>query len=260
MYRELFGLRFDAVTLRQASNKIIHNLKSVRKRIVITPNVDHIVRIEKDPELKEIYTNSHYLFADGMPIVWLSRLVPGSSLPERVTGVDLLFDLVTKSEKLGLSVMFMGGGEGVAEQAARNLAKSYPSLKVAGTYFPKYGFENDTNETNRMIECCNKCRPDILFFGVGSPKQEKWITKYIENLDVGVVLCIGAAIDFAAEKISRAPVFLQKIGLEWLWRFLQEPKRLWKRYFLQDSIFVFLALKELVKQWRSALRVDSKNL
>lgn len=214
---------------------------------MITPNVDHIVTLHLDPGLRSIYENADFLFADGMPLVWLSKLLPGPGLPERVTGVDLLLRICELAPIYDSRLFFLGGLAGVADAAAARLKKRIPDLKIVGTYCPPFGFEKDGDETAKIIKFCNDKRPDLLFVGVGAPKQEKWSWNNLSQLDVGAIVCIGASFDFAAGLIRRSPAVLQKLGLEWLWRLAHEPRRLSRRYLTKDPLFAFLALREILR-------------
>jgi len=234
----MFGLPFRASTLDESARGIINAAVARRKALVVTPNVDHVVMLHRDREMRAIYESAEFLFADGMPLVWLSKLLPGPALPERVTGADLLVRICELAPSSGLRLFFLGGLRGVARQAAVRLMGRIPGLNVVGTYCPPFGFETDEEETERIIKQCNARRPDLLFVGVGAPKQEKWSVRNMARLDVGPIICCGASFDFPAGIISRAPVLLQRSGLEWLWRLFQEPRRLWKRYLLRDPAFV----------------------
>ena len=152
------------------------------------------------------------------------------------------------SAKKNYKVFLLGAGEGVAEIAKRNLEKKYEGLDIVGTYSPKYGFENDEKYINDMIELINNLNPDILAVGLGAPKQEKFIYKYKDRLKVPVSLAIGASIDFEANVIKRAPIWMQKSGLEWFYRLIKEPKRMFKRYIVDDMKFFKIALKDYRKQ------------
>jgi N-acetylglucosaminyldiphosphoundecaprenol N-acetyl-beta-D-mannosaminyltransferase len=213
---------------------------------VVTPNVDHIVRLQKDNEFKKIYDNASLVLADGMPLIWASKLL-NVPLKEKVSGSDIFPMLCELASLNNLNVFFLGGLEGVAEKAAIKLKKINPGLNVVGVYSPPFGFENNKVENNKIINLITDCKPDILFVGLGSPKQEKWIYDNLTKLKVPVSLGIGASFDFVAETIKRAPNWMQRSGLEWFWRFLQEPKRLFKRYFIEDSKFVLMVIKEIIK-------------
>jgi N-acetylglucosaminyldiphosphoundecaprenol N-acetyl-beta-D-mannosaminyltransferase len=155
----------------------------------------------------------------------------------------------------GKSLFLLGGRPGIAERAASSLHARYAGLRIAGTYAPPMGFERDGAEQRRIVEHVNRVRPDLLAIGLGAPKQELWIAAHRSELDFGVALCIGAAIDFAAGTVRRAPRYMQKHGLEWLWRLGQEPRRLWKRYLVEDLAFGALVAREW---WR--LRVSGPGI
>ena len=247
MKAQLFGVAFEQATLSTAVSQVLDAAKQGHKGLVVTPNVDHIVMLQSDADMRQIYKSALYRYADGMPIVWLSRLVSSFPLPERVTGADLLPAICEKSVGTNLSIYFLGGNPTVADMAASKLRSQYPGLNIVGTCCPPFGFENDLAETERIIADINSLNVNILFIGVGAPKQEKWSAAHIGRLKVGPILCVGAAFDFAAGTTKRAPKWVQKNGLEWLWRLISDPFRLWKRYLLRDSRFMYLALKECFK-------------
>ncbi|MBC8006660.1 MAG: WecB/TagA/CpsF family glycosyltransferase [Prolixibacteraceae bacterium] len=250
----LLGLKFDALTLEQAAHAVVTAAKAKHKGLVVTPNVDHLVMLQTDADMRSIYQKAAFVFADGMPVIWLSRFTSRSGLPMRVTGADLLPAVCAGAAGAGVSLFFMGGQPGVAERAAQNLRAEFPGLQIIGTYCPPMGFEKDPAETLRMVDLVNRFQPDILCFGVGAPKQEKWAAAQLDKLAVGPILCIGAAFDFAAGTIKRAPQLVQRFGLEWLWRLSNEPGRLWRRYLLRDSRFLLLAGREILRARSSKSR------
>jgi N-acetylglucosaminyldiphosphoundecaprenol N-acetyl-beta-D-mannosaminyltransferase len=168
---ELFGMPFENVTMTQALERINRLVREPGRRYVMTPNIGAVVRWPKDPEFHEAYRRAALIFADGMPIVLASRLL-GTSLKERVAGSDLLPRLCQQAAEQGHSVFFLGGQDGVAEQAARNLRGRFPSLRVAGCYAPPIGFQSDAAENKRMVQRVNSARPDLLFLALGCPWQE----------------------------------------------------------------------------------------
>jgi len=242
---QMFGLYFNAATLGEAAQMVVAAAEQQNKGLVVTPNVDHIVMMDRDAEMKALYQSAMFRFADGMPLIWFSKLFMKPSLPERVTGADLLPAIASLADKKGMKLFFLGGNEGVAALAAKELQKSNPSLQIAGTYCPPFGFEHDACESSKIVNIINQSGADILFVGVGAPKQEKWAARYLEQLEVGPVLGVGASFDFAAGTVKRAPLLFQRIGMEWLWRLIKEPRRLWHRYVVQDSKFISLICKEL---------------
>lgn len=245
----MFGLNFQAKTLNEMVCIIGEEATHKNGRLLFTPNVDHVVRMEDDSSFRKIYLAADWIVADGMPLVWFSRLV-GRPLPERVTGADLLPALCQEAAKKGLSVYFFGAAPGIAEEASQKLFQRNPGLKVAGFASPSYGFENNPHLTHQYIDSINQASPDILFVGLGSPKQEFWAYSHRQVLNVGVIAAIGGAFDFASGRIKRAPSWVQVSGIEWLWRLFQEPGRLWKRYLVRDSRFLMVALREWIHQHR----------
>jgi len=240
---ELFGIQLHNVTQSEALQAIQAFLAGGGKHVVTTPNVDHIVRLHRDAEFAAAYQRASLVVADGMPIVWASRLL-GRPLKERVAGSDLFPRLCEQAARSGRTVFLLGGLPGAAAQAAKRLSARFPSLRVVGAYGPPVGFEANPAENWRAIHLVNGARPDLLFVGLGSPKQEKWIAQHLPALEVKVALCVGASIDFEAGLAKRAPRWMQVSGLEWLWRLLREPARLWRRYLVHDMAFLGIFLSE----------------
>jgi len=240
---QMFGLTFCRCTLEQTAKMIVQSAIDEEKGLVVTPNVDHLVQMDKDDEMAHIFKQARYCVADGMPIIWFSRII-GDPLPERVTGADLLPEVAAQAAINGVPIFLLGGMPGVALQAGEKLQTQFPGLEVAGTYCPPFGFEHDEGECQKIVSMINDSDAKILFVGVGAPKQEKWAVSHMDQLNVGPILGVGAAFDFASGMISRSPEFMQKAGVEWLWRLMKEPGRLWKRYLLQDSRFVVIAFRE----------------
>lgn len=241
---EMFGLRFDQCTLKQAVKMVVDAGLKREKSLVVTPNVDHVVMLENDEDMRCVFQSAKFCFADGMPVVWMSKLLK-KALPERVTGADLLPAIAGRASEVGVRLFLLGGQEGVAKAAAYKLQEKHPNLQIVGTYCPPFGFEYDEEENKKIIAIINDSEADILFVGVGAPKQEKWAAKHQNQLHVGPILGVGAAFDFVAGNIKRAPSIIQRIGFEWLWRLMSDPKRLWRRYLINDPKFILLSLREL---------------
>ena len=241
----LFGIAIDNVTMAQALEQLRLVLMDERGHdYVVTPNVHHIVRLQRDALFRQAYAGASLVLADGMPLVWASRSL-GRPLKMRVTGADLLPCVCQMAASLDKSVFLLGAGDGVAARAAQKLRHAYPGLRIAGTYSPPMGFERDPAEERRVVERVNGAKADVLAIGLGAPKQELWIAAHRDQLHFRVALCIGAAIDYVAETLKRAPHWMQRNGLEWLWRLAQEPRRLWRRYLVEDLEFASL----LVEEW-----------
>lgn len=243
--RELMNVRIDNVDMKTAVYKIEELIRNSNNAYVVTPNVDHIIKLQTDIEFKEIYNNADLVLADGMPLIWASKILK-KSLKEKVSGSDIFPKLCQYVANKGYAVFFLGAAPGVVDKAAEKLKQKYPGLKVVGIYSPSYGFEKNTEECNKIISMIKNAKPDILFVGVGAPKQEKWIYKYKDQYNVPVSIGIGTSFDFVAGTIKRAPVWMQKCGLEWFYRFCKEPRRLFKRYFVHDMKFIKLLIREYV--------------
>lgn len=213
-----------------------------RKAYVVPVNVDVAIKIEEDAYLREIADHADLLLADGKPLVWISRLYK-RPLKERITGSDLVPALCARCAKSGRSVFILGGKDGVAEQAKERLEAIYPGIRVAGTYAPPFGFEKSEEELARIREMISQAHPDFLIVCFGCPKQEKFIYENYRSYDAAVSICAGATVDFLAGNVKRAPKWMREYGFEWLYRFLQEPKRLFKRYFIDDMKIVRLYFK-----------------
>ena len=246
---ELFDIAIDNVTMAEAIVCIDRLVQERRNTYVVTPNVDHVVKLQNDPLFRKIYDSAALVIADGMPLVWASRLL-GKPLKERVTGADLFPKVCELSAQKGYAVFLLGANEGVAARAAQILRQSYPGLNICGTYSPSYGFEKNDLENVAILEMLASARPDILFVGVGAPKQEKWIYQYRDHYTIPVSLGVGASFDFVAGTLKRAPAWMQKFGFEWFYRFLMEPRRLFKRYFIDGTRYFSLTLSE----WRKGRR------
>lgn len=240
---DICGVGIHSFTISEVIESIDHLVAFGRPSIVVTPNIDHIVRLQKDKGFVKIYKESAIVIPDGVPILWAAKFL-GTPLKEKISGSDLFPKLCGAATRKGRTVFFLGGAEGAAMKSAEMLKTKYPGLRIAGTYCPSLGFENDGNENRKIIKIIQSAKPDILFVGLGSPKQEKWIYNYKDEYKVPVSIGVGAAFDFYSGLVKRAPMWMQKSGLEWFWRLMMEPKRLWKRYLIDDPVFFWLVLKQ----------------
>jgi N-acetylglucosaminyldiphosphoundecaprenol N-acetyl-beta-D-mannosaminyltransferase len=245
----VFGVDIDVTTSASAVERILSWCRLGWRQLVVTPNLDHVVALRSNPKLAAAYERAGLVLADGMPLVWASRL-GGPPLPERVTGADLIQPLCRAAAQEGLSVFFLGSRMPVLEEAARRLSAMAPGLKVAGLYEPPHGADFDAAEDDRIVELIRAAKPDILFLALGMPKQEIWAARNMDRLETHAVLCIGAGLDYIAGKVSRAPRILQRTGLEWVWRLLSEPARLGPRYGRDIAWVPRLFLEQLLHVWR----------
>ena len=223
----------DNLTMDEAIYEIDKLIQRRRPGYVVTPNVDHIVKLEKDEEFKNVYKNADLILTDGMPLIWISKL-KGNPIKEKVSGSDLFPKVCELASNKDYSIFLLGAAKGIADKAAENLKNKYEGLNIVGTYSPSYGFEKKIHEIEKIIRIINECKPDILAVGLGAPKQEKFLYNYRDKLNVPISLAIGASIDFEAGNINRAPKWMQKSGLEWFYRLCKEPKRMFKRYIIDD--------------------------
>ena len=211
---------------------------------VVTPNAAHVVQYQKDALLRRIYAGAFLVVPDGVPLLWAAKLL-GQKLAGRVNGTDLVEALCAEAAARGLRVFFLGGREGAADAAAERLRARHARLDVCGTYCPPFGFESDAAECERMLARVNAARPHVLFVGLGAPKQEYWMYANRKALRVPVSLGIGVSFELIGGIVRRAPVWMQAAGLEWFYRLLAEPKRLWKRYVFGNSAFCLLVARQL---------------
>ena len=223
----------DNVTMDEAVDRIDKLVQARKPSYVVTPNVDHIVKIENDKEFAQIYEEADLIVADGMPLLWMAKRM-GTPLKEKVSGSDLFPRVCEMAAKKGYKMYFLGAAEGVAAKAAENLKAKYPGLQVVGTYSPSYGFEQKEDEMKEIERMLKEAAPDILIVCLGCPKQEKFAYKYGRNYGIPVSLGLGASIDFEAGKEKRCPAWMARCGLEWIYRLMKEPKRMYKRYLVDD--------------------------
>jgi len=247
----------DVVTMDEAVQRILEWAQAREVgRYVVTPNVDHVMRLEDDADFRGIYDGADLVLADGMPLVWASRLLR-APLPERVAGSDLFVALCAAAAEVGVSVYFLGGNPGDAAKARDVLCRQHPTLQVAGVCCPPFGFDRDVAADAQIAEQVRQARPDVLFVGLGSPKQERWICRHVGRLGVPVSIGVGVSFSFVAGTIRRAPRWVQRVGMEWSWRLSKEPGRLWRRYLITDMGFWRLVFREARSQRRRARRADA---
>lgn len=236
----------DSLNMPEVLDRIDKLIQIKKNSYVVTPNVDHIVQLEKDSELQKVYKNADLILADGKPLIWISNYYK-TPIKEKVSGSDLFPLLCEMAGKKGYKMFFLGAAEGVAARAATNLKKRYSNLEVAGVYSPPFGFEENEEEVEKILQMIIKSNVDILIVGLGAPKQEKFIFKYHDRLNVPISLGLGASLDFEAGNIKRAPKWMQRSGLEWFFRITQDPRRMFKRYIIDDLKIIRLVRKYKIK-------------
>jgi N-acetylglucosaminyldiphosphoundecaprenol N-acetyl-beta-D-mannosaminyltransferase len=209
---------------------------------VVTMNAQFVEIAHQEPRFADVLRRADLSVADGESLVWASRWL-GQFVPERVAGADLMVRLCETAAADGNTVYFLGGSPGAASCAASRLRKDFPSLTVVGVDCPPNGFLGNPEECNRVAGRIERARPDLLFVGLGAPKQEYWIERHA-HLPAKVMMGIGGSFEFIAGFRKRAPLLVQKAGCEWLWRLCMEPRRLWKRYLVGNTIFLFVVFRQ----------------
>lgn len=238
----LMNTEIDNLTMDEILDAIDSLIKEDNCSYVVTPNVDHIVQLEKDEELKRVYENASLILTDGKPLIWISNWYK-TPIKEKISGSDLFPRVCDLAAKKGYTMYLLGAAEGVADKAAKNLMDKYKGLNIVGTYSPPFGFEKDKVELKKIERQIQEVHPDILIVGLGCPKQEKYMYHHCKELDVPISFGLGASIDFEAGNIKRAPRWMSEHGLEWLYRITQDPKRLAKRYLVDDMKIIRIARK-----------------
>ena len=240
----ILGVPLDKVTTADAIARVEEMIASRRPHYMVTANVDFLVQAQEDIELHHILFDAHLVLCDGTPLVWASRWL-GNSLPERVAGADLVPLLIDLAERKGYRLFFLGATPVSAQRAMEKMMQRHPRLAIAGHYSPPFSklLEMDHEEIKRRIR---EARPDMLFVSFGCPKQEKWIAMHYQSLEVPVSVGVGATIDFLAGEVRRAPIWMQRSGLEWIFRLGQEPRRLFRRYV--KDLWVF-GWKFMAQSW-----------
>lgn len=242
----VLGTPIDDLNMDEALERIDHFIEIGREtgktHQIATVNADFVVKAMNDPELRYLLQEIDMATADGMPLVWGSRLL-GVSIEDRVAGADMVPALATQAAAKGYSIYFLGAAPGIAAQAADILTEINPGLKVAGVCSPPYSSVLDVDK--QILDDIKAAKPDILLVALGNPKQEKWIGMYGRSLGVPVMIGVGGSLDFITGNTKRAPEWMQQSGLEWLHRLASEPRRLWKRYAV--DMFVFSTF--FARQW-----------
>jgi len=236
------GIPIDDLNMEETLARLEDFIASGQPHQVATVNADFIVRAWDDPELRYILQDADLLTADGMPLVWGARLL-GAPLEGRVTGADLVPALATFGSQRGWRIYFLGARPGVAAHAAQILTERHPGLQVVGVHSPPLSTIFDMEPG--LVERIRQARPDILLVAFGNPKQEKWIHMHLTQLGVPVCIGVGGTFDFIAGEVRRAPAWMQRSGLEWLYRLLQEPRRMWRRYVVD----IFQFGRFFIAQW-----------
>jgi N-acetylglucosaminyldiphosphoundecaprenol N-acetyl-beta-D-mannosaminyltransferase len=233
----LMGLDVAAISERDTIRYVLDRIASGRGGWICTANLDILRQWWQSADVRELVSSADLVVADGMPLIWAGDL-QGTPLPERVAGSTLVLSLTAAAAKAGASIFLLGGNPGTAEEAACKLAELSPGLPVVGTLCPPLGFESDPEWLSRIDWALTEYAPDIVYVGLGFPKQERLITELRSRFPSTWFVGCGVSFSFVAGEIHRAPVIVQQLGLEWLHRMVQEPKRLYRRYLLHGIPFL----------------------
>lgn len=242
----LFGVPVDALTLEETVEQAFQIVANGKPAQHVVLNAAKVVAMEHDAELKAVIGSCELVNADGTSIVWATKLL-GVPLPQRVTGIDLFQAIIERAAHSGHRVYFLGATDEVVSEVVRRLRHEHPTLQIAGA---NNGFwDDDAN----IIEEVRAARADFLFLGIPSPRKEFWLARNIDALGVPFVMGVGGTFDVVAGKTRRAPVLWQRFGCEWLYRLLQEPRRMWKRYLFGNAAFVQLLWRARSAQRRGGI-------
>jgi N-acetylglucosaminyldiphosphoundecaprenol N-acetyl-beta-D-mannosaminyltransferase len=215
----------------------------VDPKYVVTPNVQHVALLEKDNYLRRIYSEAAFVLPDGVSILLAARVL-GQRIPQRIAGVDMFQAVCQRAAREGLRVFLLGGRPGSTEKAAAKLRVRYPGLIVSGTCCPPLGFEKDQRQEGDVEARIRAARPHLLFVALGAPKQEYWMYEHARQLGVPMTMGVGGSFEMVGGVVPRAPIWLQRMGFEWLYRLVREPRRLWKRYLMGIIQFAHVVLRQ----------------
>jgi N-acetylglucosaminyldiphosphoundecaprenol N-acetyl-beta-D-mannosaminyltransferase len=241
--KQLLGVRIDPLRMPEVVSRCERAAAAHERLVVGVVNAAKIVAMQASADLRAAVLSADLVIPDGMAVVWASGLL-GEALPERVTGIDLFEQLLAVAARRGLSVYFLGATDAVLEDLMAEMARRHPDLRVAGRcngYF-------DDAEAGAVARAIDAVRPDFLFVGISTPKKERFLAEWAGRMQVGVCHGVGGAFDVLAGKVSRAPAWMQATGLEWLYRVIQEPRRMWKRYLVTNTRFASMLMREWLRR------------
>jgi len=249
------GIRVDNATGQDVLDRIAGLLRGRGQHFVVTPNAHHVLLFQKDPAFREVYARAALVLPDGISMVLASKVM-GGPLSERCCGADVFLDICRLCHQLKKRVFLLGGPPGSEGRTEAQLARLFPGIAVA-SYSPPFGFEEDEAETRKAVKAVRGFRTEVLVAGLGAPKSEKWVYRQRARLGFKLALMLGSTLGYLIGSRRRAPAWMRRLGLEWLFRLLQEPRRLWKRYVIGNPAFLFLLAKERLRGKAAARKADS---
>src|SRR6266436_8636618 len=253
----VLGVAVHAVDKQSTALLVAEQIRSGEKGYVCLIGVHGIMEAQRDPDLKSIFAEALLVAPDGMPTVWMGHL-QGFTTMQRVFGPDLMLDIIGSAEFRNCVHFFCGGEPGVAENLRNEMLRRFPWVQIAGTYSPPFR-PMTTMEERKLKAKVRSSRPDIIWVGLSTPKQERFMARYLPVLDTKLMIGVGAAFLFHTAAIKDSPKWVKHAGLQWLHRFLQEPSRLWKRYLLNNPYFIFCALMQIGGLKQYSLKTRSKH-
>jgi N-acetylglucosaminyldiphosphoundecaprenol N-acetyl-beta-D-mannosaminyltransferase len=240
----MMGCLIDNLSMAETLDKIDGFIRSGQPHQHVVINVDKLVKASRDEQLRRIINQCALINVDGMPVVWASRLL-GKPLKERVAGVDLFEALMARAARCGWRVFLLGAREEVVQAVRETYLRKYPQLAIAGC---RNGYWDGEHEEAAVAEQVRASRADLLFVAISSPKKEQFLGRWQGAMQVPFAMGVGGTFDVAIGRVRRAPLWMQKSGLEWFYRFLQEPRRMFRRYFIDDMAFIWLLIKEAARR------------
>ncbi len=245
---KLAGFDFANISAAQCVELIVNERQQGRGGWVLTANTDFLRQAHVDASLRTLYQRADLVVADGMPVIWASRLQGTPLTQGRVCGSDLIYSLPAACERAGLSIFLLGGVDDVAERTEAILAARHPRLRIAGKYSPPFGFEKQPDQYAAMHAAIREARPDIVLVALGAPKSERLVQELRPSAPDAWWLGVGASFEFASGARRRAPVLMQRTGTEWLFRMAQDPKRLIRRYLRENLPYLAVLFSGALKQ------------
>ena len=242
------GIYIDNMDANEIFDHVVECVKKKTPVQIVGVNVDQIVTVNKNDTSMKIFHNAELVFVDGKPIQWMCSLL-GRKVKARITGPDLMEYICKKGAAMGLNIYLLGAGPGVAMRCGEILEQKYPGIHAVGYYSPPFGFQNDQEEIKKINNMLKESGADLLFVGMGSPKQDIFIYENMAKYCIPVSFSMGAALDFIAGNVKRAPRWMVHCGFEWLHRISQNPKRLWRRYLVTDMVIIPMFIKEIFKKY-----------
>lgn len=242
------GIYIDNMDANEIFDHVVECVEKKTPVHIVGVNVDQIVTVNKNATSMKIFHNAELVFVDGKPIQWMCSLL-GRKVKARITGPDLMEYICKKGAAMGLNIYLLGAGPGVAMRCGEILEQKYPGIHAVGYYSPPFGFQNDQEEMKKINNMLKESGADLLFVGMGSPKQDIFIYENMAQYCIPVSFSMGAALDFIAGNVKRAPRWMVHCGFEWLHRISQNPKRLWRRYLVTDMVIIPMFIKEIFKKY-----------